>query len=76
MLPLATAKRLGRLACGARRFMPRTIGLDPFSPLLHPERVREIISKYISRRIECLHLPKSPDILPEKSDADDALLDS
>ncbi len=56
--------------------MPRTTGLDPFSPLLHPERVLEIIPKYISRRIERLTLPKSPGIPPEKSDADDALLDS
>ena len=44
-MPLATAKRSGKLACGSRLFMPRTTGLEPFSPPVHPERVQVIIPK-------------------------------
>jgi hypothetical protein len=31
--------------------MPRITGLDPFLPLLHPERVQAIIPKEIAHRI-------------------------
>jgi hypothetical protein len=43
MMLLTTAKRLGKLACSSRRFVPRTTGYEPSSPRLHPERVQVII---------------------------------